>query len=46
MANTQPIVSSSEYDDNYFTRSTEDEFQQQQQQTFIYSEQHKIQDHS
>jgi hypothetical protein len=39
MANAQPIVSTSEYDDNYFPRSTEDDFQQQQ--TFIYPEQQK-----
>jgi hypothetical protein len=40
MANAQPLVSTSEYDDNYFTRSTDDDFQQQQQ-TFLYPEQQK-----
>lgn len=39
MASTQPIVSTSEYDENiddYFSRSTKDDFQQQ---TFLYPEQ-------
>jgi hypothetical protein len=39
MATTQPIVSTSEYDDNiddYFSRTNKDVFQQP---TFIYSEQ-------
>ncbi len=39
MATTQPIVSTSEYDDNiddYFPRTNKDDFQQQ---AFIYSEQ-------
>lgn len=39
MASTQPIVSTSEYDENiddYFSRSTKDNFQQQ---TFLYPEQ-------
>ena len=38
MASTQPIVSTSEYDENmddYFSRTTKDDFQPQ---TFIYSE--------
>ncbi len=39
MATTQPMVSTSEYDDNiddYFIRTNKDDFQQQ---TFIYPEQ-------
>jgi hypothetical protein len=42
MATAQAIVNTSKYDDNiddYFTRPTEDDFQQQQ--TFIYPEQQK-----
>jgi len=41
MATAQAIVNTSKYDDNiddYFTRPTEDDFQQQ---TFIYPEQQK-----
>jgi hypothetical protein len=43
MATTQPIVSTSEYDDNiddYFSRTNKDDFQQQ---TFIYPEQQQQQ---
>ncbi len=45
MATTQPIVSTSEYDDNiddYFSRTNKDDFQQQ---TFIYPEQQQQQQH-